>query len=258
MKHRRLLYATLGVGVLALAAGGGTFASFNAQTTNPGSTFATGSLLLSNQVGAGTVCFSYNGVSNANPNCSSVVSVSNAEPGTSLVTANVFIGNTGTINASTFDLQPPSSTDCTDTQVTSLGSLNPTTGSPLCHAVVMYVQEVGQGTVNAAGTYTPGTNNFNYCWFGDGSGSANCVTSPATLNALAANTDTLASFDASSPIELAPLTASGTKGTPAVNDLGAGGAREFTVGVYLPNTVAAQNQLQALKSTFGITWQINQ
>ena len=82
-RSRRFWYTLLGVGVLALAAGGGTFASFSAETDNPNNTFATGSLLLSNQVQSGTVCFSYNGASNVNHGCDVVINSTAHKPGES-------------------------------------------------------------------------------------------------------------------------------------------------------------------------------
>ena len=83
MKRRRIWYGLLGVGLLALATGGGTFASFSAETDNPNNTFATGSLLLSNQVQSGTVCFSYNGSSNVNSSCDVVINSTGHKPGES-------------------------------------------------------------------------------------------------------------------------------------------------------------------------------
>ena len=48
------------IGLVAVAAGGGsgTFASFTAETTNAGNTFATGTIVLSNTVNTGTACLS--------------------------------------------------------------------------------------------------------------------------------------------------------------------------------------------------------
>ena len=47
-----------GIGALA---GAGTFATFTAQTTNPSNTFANGTLVLSNKVGAASACLSTGG-----------------------------------------------------------------------------------------------------------------------------------------------------------------------------------------------------
>jgi len=79
----RATFNKLMASVMVLASVGtlasGTLASFNAQTTNPGNTFQTGTLALSDNVAAST-CFSYgtlNGSNqfthgNSNPGCNSV------------------------------------------------------------------------------------------------------------------------------------------------------------------------------------------
>jgi predicted ribosomally synthesized peptide with SipW-like signal peptide len=119
-KGRRLLYGLLAVGLIGLGAGGGTFATFNASTTNAGNTFTTGTLYLSNTVNSGTTCFSYNdNASGANndagnsvaPNgCTSVINVTK-NPGQT-ATATVTIANQGTIGATALDLFAP--TACAD------------------------------------------------------------------------------------------------------------------------------------------------
>ena len=63
-------------------------------------------------------------------------------------------------------------------------------------------------------------------------------------------------------IELAPVTANGTK-TPNGTDLASNATRTFVVGAIVAQSNAAppanaQNQLQQLKSTFGLVWHIDQ
>jgi len=63
-------------------------------------------------------------------------------------------------------------------------------------------------------------------------------------------------------IELTPVTANGTK-TPNGTDLASNATRTFVVGVVIAGSNAAapanaQNQLQQLKSTFGLVWHIDQ
>jgi hypothetical protein len=116
-KGRRLLYGLLAVGLIGLGAGGGTFASFNAATTNPGNTFVTGSLTLTNSANAGTACFSFGGSSNtSNQNgCSAIVTSGASEyPGAPIATGAVTISNGGTLSPSSFLLNAPSATDCAD------------------------------------------------------------------------------------------------------------------------------------------------
>jgi hypothetical protein len=88
------------------------------------------------------------------------------------------------------------------------------------------------------------------------------ITDTTTLNTLSSDvTHTISQFDRtknySSKQELTPVTANGVTG-PAATDLAASGVRTFVVGVFIPGPAAPQNQLQGLKSTFGLTWHIDQ
>jgi hypothetical protein len=90
------------------------------------------------------------------------------------------------------------------------------------------------------------------------------ITDNTTLNTLASDsTHTVSQFDIHKNYnlkqELAPVSANGTL-TPTGTDLatGAPNARTFVVGVFIPGPAVAQNQLQGLKSTFGLTWHIDQ
>lgn len=70
---KQYLMLLLVIGVVAVAAsGGGTFASFSAEVTNPNNTFATGSLILNNTHGTTTCTSAFNsGASNPNNNTNS-------------------------------------------------------------------------------------------------------------------------------------------------------------------------------------------
>jgi hypothetical protein len=90
------------------------------------------------------------------------------------------------------------------------------------------------------------------------------ITDSTTLQTIASDggTNSVSQFDIhknySGKIELIPVSANGTT-TPTGTDLAAsGGSRTFLVGIILPGPAAAQNQLQGLKSTFGLTWHIDQ
>jgi hypothetical protein len=89
------------------------------------------------------------------------------------------------------------------------------------------------------------------------------ITDTTTLGTLSSDTSsTISQFDIhknySGKIELTPVSANGTT-APTGTDLAAsGGQRTFLVGVVIPGPAAAQNQLQGLKSTFGLTWHIDQ
>lgn len=248
------------VGLVAVAAGGsGTFASFSAETTNANNQFATGDLLLSNTVNAQTACLS-DATFNANPtnnntqsDCDFVAQVTAQHPGSAITTATVTVQNTGSIDASHLYLSAPGA--CSDTQLTDL-TFNPAAGYPLCGATLMYVQETSQSGVGEAGEGA-----YTYCWYGNGAGTSTCTTNTATLNS--DTTDTLTNFTtvlgASPGVRLYPLSASGTDDTGnTIPDLKSSATRVFTVGLYLPNTVANQNQLMDLESQFGLTWHIDQ
>ena len=98
---KKKVLMTIGtLGVAAAVASGGAFATFNAQTTNPGNTFATGTLVMSNKVDSGTVCFSTGGgtiTTNAS-DCDTAFGLSAQKPG-DFATANITIKNEGSIGA---------------------------------------------------------------------------------------------------------------------------------------------------------------
>ena len=88
------------------------------------------------------------------------------------------------------------------------------------------------------------------------------ITDTTTLTTLASDTThTISLFDRTKNYslkqELTPVTANGVTG-PATNDLASAGVRTFVVGVFIPGPTTPQNQLQGLKSTFGLTWHIDQ
>ncbi len=124
---RRGLYLLAAAGLLSLGIGNGTFSTFNAQTTNPGNTFTTGSLTLSNSVNDATACFSYGGSSNTtNQNsCSALVTAGGTNgtyAGAPIATGTVVLTNTGTLDPAHVQLSGPTSGLCTDqygTQVTA-------------------------------------------------------------------------------------------------------------------------------------------
>src|SRR5439155_8436519 len=56
------------IGLVSIASGSGTFATFSAETTNAGNTFSTGTIVLSNTVNAGVACLSSAGGVDVNIN----------------------------------------------------------------------------------------------------------------------------------------------------------------------------------------------
>ena len=108
-KIKRLLVGVLIIGALAALIGGGTFATFDATTTNS-ATFTSGTIVLSNTVNAGLACLSsagapiQGGAGTNNTNaCDPLFAAGNYKPGDS-ASANVTLSHTGNINASKLQL----------------------------------------------------------------------------------------------------------------------------------------------------------
>ncbi|HET6810439.1 MAG TPA: hypothetical protein VFH50_05455 [Acidimicrobiales bacterium] len=232
IQARKPLIVAMAVGLAAAGAGAGAFASFSAETTNSNNVFATGTLILSDTVGSGTTCFSYNGTNNS-ASCSAsdqqlVASATLNKPGQTQY-ADVTLTGAGTIDASALKIYGPavcSDGNGTDTHVTGTGSL--------CGNVQWFVEEDTDNTFSTpvssgclyghangngcdfAGTYPLST------FFGSGAGghvgSANALTLPGTL-------------------------ASGT-------------SRYFRVGFNLP--ASADNTFQNRTASFALTWHADQ
>lgn len=99
LKQYLMLLLVIGV-VAVVASGGGTFASFSAEVTNPSNTFATGTLFLHDTKNGGTTCTSESSNDNlsASPACDTLFTVSNlAANATS--TAELQLTNAGSVNA---------------------------------------------------------------------------------------------------------------------------------------------------------------
>lgn len=211
------------VGLLAVVGGGaGTFATFNATTTNP-ATFATGTLVLSNTVNAATACLSTGGgpVTASNTfSCDALFSTTVSKPGDS-ASAHVTLQNSGSLAASTLSLQASSCVDSNNGAETFHG-----TGS-LCTALHFYVQEW-----TSSSFATP----FK-CWYGD----VGTTCSPSF-------TSTLAGFGTS------PVDISVGPGSPPA--LAASGLRYFTVAVELPGS--ADNTYQGRQAALALTWEESQ
>lgn len=210
------------VGLVAIAAGGsGTFASFSAETTNPGNTFATGTIVLSNTVDSGTACLSTGGAggvnTNINASCDKVFNVSVKKPGDSYTADQLDLENAGSIAASALKLTAGS---CATSDAS--GESFHGTGD-LCPLLDVYVQEWTDNTYS-----TPSV-----CVYGGGT---------ATTCAFSGS-DTLATLNGASPFTLA-------------GGLGAGSHRYFTVGVELQGT--AGNTVQGRSAAVDLTWHIDQ
>jgi hypothetical protein len=222
-KLRKILFAIAAVGGAATAVGAGTFASFTASTTNAGSTFATGTLVLSNQKNTATACLSTGGGStdsNANSACDGLFSASVQKPGDTAF-VDVTLNNGGSINASA--LTGYRNAACANANVGSYSG----TGD-LCGALQLYVQEYTSASNRTNNTTAGGT-----CHYGGGTAS-------------------VCAFDASKTVAAFP--ASGSPIT--MGSLDAGASRYLRVHVQIPSS--AGNEMQGRQATFGFTWAIAQ
>ena len=234
-KTKRYLVLLAAVGLVAAALGGtGTFASFNAETTNAGNTFSTGTLLLSNKVpdASAVACLSASGTDNIK-SCTFVVSGSHLFPGATPTTGTLVLQNVGTLDASDLML---STAGCTPTVVTPT-SFN--TGN-LCDSVFMYVQEQD----NVPGSPT-------WCWFGVGAGTSTCDPAFTGATELA---DGITAFNGTfgTPVNISAH-------SPLAGPLPASGTRYFKIGLFLKDqgTAAANNHFQGLSASFPLTWHID-
>ena len=212
-------------GVLAVIGGGaGTFATFNATTTNASNTFATGTLVLKNDVAAGT-CFSTGAGTvtdtNVNSACSAAFTATIKKPG-DVATGNVTLQNVGTLPASNLTLTVSSCTP-SDAPGTYHGTGNP------CTALNFYVQE-----------YSDAFSTPSKCWYGGGTATTcDFVTSPLSLTGFG-----------TSPVDI-----SGTP--PAFAATGnTGDTRWFAVAVQLPQ--GAGNQYQGRQANIDLSWEESQ
>jgi predicted ribosomally synthesized peptide with SipW-like signal peptide len=252
---KKVLVGVAAFGVLAAGTAGGTFASFNAETTNAGNTFATGTLTMTNSTTSQSACFSGDGAGNTE-SCSSILTGAKVAPGGARQTGTVTIKNGGSLDASKLYVYAPTAADCVDAKTQDDGdalAFNSTTGNPLCGATLMSIEETTGGK--------------HYCWYGVAAtapGSpGRCEAGIPALNASTA-TSTIAAFAAAhnataGKIDLTQVSADGVSGgtdSPLATEDSVG--RTFEVGLYLRNSTSNQNSLQGLQSTFGLTWHIDQ
>jgi hypothetical protein len=215
-----VLSALVLVGVLG-AVGVGTFATFNAQTTNPGNVFADGTLVLSNKVGSGTTCFSTgagtNTDTNSNSSCDQLFNLSAKKPGDS-GSANLTVKNEGSIAATALKVYTAACTNADASGETYHG-----TGLP-CSAIDLTIQEY-DSTFTTAGT----------CVYGG----ASCAFD---------DTKTLAAFQTSYNTS--------TNGLAIGSGLASGASKYLKVSVKLPTS--AGNSYQGRQATADFTWYADQ
>jgi predicted ribosomally synthesized peptide with SipW-like signal peptide len=230
---RKVLISMLVVGSTAALAGGGTMASFNAETTNGSNVFATGTLYLNDATSTQTTCLSSSGTGNVNSGCNAAFSVTAQKPGSS-GTYTVTITNDGSIPAGDFQLtsyQDSSHIGCTSSNVS--GAVYSGTGN-LCsdaNELAFYLQETTGGT--------------NRCVYP----ASNCTTTPGTLAGFATLYGSQAGPGASGVYSFSTLTGFSTP-------LDAGESRTFQIGLTL--SASASNNYQGIQAVMPLTWHVDQ
>ena len=234
---KQYLMLLLVIGVISVAAGGnGTFASFNAQVTNPGNTFASGTLFLRNSDGT-TTCNSDSNSLNVNPGtgvggdtCATLFNVNLGT--TSSATANLALTDTGTVPASDVQFRV---SGCSVTNNSGVTGSSTTFGTaPTCGDFYVTIQE------KTSNTYA--TNAF--CALGPGVLATACA-APTSAN-------TLASLSSFTNLQKDNGSGSATNATLAAS----GGVRFYTIRIDA-NPPAGNNALQNRKLTFALDWNID-
>jgi hypothetical protein len=225
---RKIMIAVVILGALAGIQQAGTFASFNATTTNASSTFQTGALALSNLKQGGSTCFSYgasaNGFSNGNTNaCDALYSFA----------ANQIPNNT--VSSVQLTLTAPAANTLTVTNLKLYGATLCASANDggtihgngnLCSSVKMTVQEYTTSGFTTATT----TCAFPF----NASGACPAATSGGLLNTLSATPQAL---------------------TGGLNSTG----RFFKVNLVFPDSGVAgsENATMGLTSNFALGWSID-
>lgn len=241
LKQYLLLLMAIGVIAIALGGGSGTFAGFDAQVSNPGNTFLTGTLFLHDQANGGTTCssesaqsatFNYNPGDGTNGNSCALL-FNGADLSGGSVTAHLALNDAGTIDASDLKFSVDSCT--VSTNQANTGSAVTFGSAPTCGQLYLTIQETQSN-------YS--TNVF--CAYGPGTLGVAC-SAPA-------NTATLATAAGPSLTTL-QMDDGSHNATPAT--LGHGSTRYYVITVN-PGGVASGNALQNRKVSFGMTWHIDQ
>lgn len=243
---KRLLLSFIAIGMLASVTTGGTYAVLQSHQENINSNVASGTLTLSNQVGAGTVCVSNggsgtyaSGTENANTlqsspassGCTALVTPATIEwPGT-LTTVHVTVQDTGSVDGAKLYLYmygASAGAGCVSS--TTTGATVVGAGSP-CGATgdEFYVEEDNS-------SWTPID-----CAYPAGAGACS-ITGGGTLNDFSTQYYTYVGHKLD-------LGASPT----SVNALPNQGYRYFTIGIEESN----DNTMQGKTATFSLTWHLD-
>ena len=213
---------------------------FNSTTNNP---LCSGSVLFVQETTGGfNYCWWGSGAGSANGQCDAPISSNPASVSGGVVAAGAY-----TVSALQGNIKSG------DTLQFAQGASKVT-----CPASSDYYYGATSITVGACTLVSGGNSGFN---------SSAVITDTSSLTRIGNDTThNISKFDQTAgyanKIELAPVTANGTK-TPSGTDLASNATRTFVVGVIIAGSNAtppanAQNQLQQLKSTFGLVWHIDQ
>lgn len=177
-RTKTVLALMLLVGAASYFGGKGTYSSFSAETTNPGSTAASGTLTFSDQVDTNSACLSVNGATqnNINASCGAILSLTNLAAGVYGGAAQVTLKNTGSIDASKLyfwasQVNTTLSSGLTAGTPTTTLTVNPlegtiTNGDSIVVSYGFHTQTFTANGVTAAGstsiTVTSATPNYSY------------------------------------------------------------------------------------------------
>jgi hypothetical protein len=245
---KKLLLSLIVIGILGSFTAGGTFALLNGEGVNSANSIASGTLTMDNTVGAGGVCHSQGGTSNANTVCSTLFTSgllypipTAAEPplpaSTTYAFANVTITNTGSLGA-TLKMYMPS---CTYAANASFPNVNVLTAiNPCCPGT-----SSGALPSVACGT---GSLDFFVQEYSDAlftTAKSSCIWPVDTSAACTFQDDSLGGF------WYAHHDTSAT-GYLSLGPIAAGATRYFQIAVAEPSTAA--NGLQGQTATFTVHW----
>ena len=230
-RRKKILLSLGAVAVVGAVVGGGTYATFNAQTANPGNVWANGTLVLSNKVGAGTTCLSTGAATgtdtNVNNNCDALFSSTALRKPNDSATANVTVKNEGSLDASALKLYASACTAGDTAGETYKGTADP------CDKVQLYVQR----WTDAARTLPAA------CVYG-------------STQALTPNTCDFAATGAEAKTLGAFATANGSTTPLSLGALNTGSTGYYTIGVKLPQSTS--NAYQGRRASVDFTWTLEQ
>jgi hypothetical protein len=101
---KKLLLGLMLFGAVTYFGGGGTWASFSAETSNNGTSISSGTLTMSDTISSACLSAAASTNNNVNSACGAAVTFGNVAPGIAAKTAALTIANTGSIDATSFSI----------------------------------------------------------------------------------------------------------------------------------------------------------